>query len=228
LYIFAVAVCPTSLSLLAFLSDGIVDRTFAFAQAVLVCGVQTQALTFTFYDHATHLKVAVNVLFFISIVSSITGAYYALIATSTLEANLNQVKSLLGSKTDQELLDIARLPLSSLARRFVYRHCTDRRVVITKDDQQPSRVREDMLAGTTLEDLCLSIARNKVAGTLGVVVISLGFTACLAAFLCLACATQPRAVWITTVVVVSVLFAMRAFVQCIPVSYFQRRGRYVA
>ena len=223
LYIFAIAVCYTFFFLL--LPIGMIDGTF-FEQAVLVCGTQVQALTFTFNDHDTRLKVVINILFFIGIVSSVIGAYFALIATSTLEANLNQVKSLLGSKTDQELLDIARLPLSPLARRFVYRHCTDRRVDITQDGKVPPRVRRDMLAGTTLEDLCSSIARNKVAGALGVVVISLAFTTCLIAFLCLACATQPAAVWITTVSVASVLFTIRALIQCIPVSYFQRRGRH--
>jgi hypothetical protein len=176
-------------------------------QAVFVGAIQTQGLASSMNDNSTHLKVATNNMFFISIFFSVIGAYYALITASSLETNLNEVRSLLGSKTEQELRDIHQLPLSNVAGRFVGHQCSQRTppIVLLTQDAQSAGDQSGMLAGTTFGNLCSSVEKNKFAGQISAVIIALAFGTCLAAFLLLAYATQPLTVRITTIVVVGAL-----------------------
>ena len=157
-------------------------------------------------DNSTHLKVTTNNMFFISIFFSVIGAYYALITASALKANLNEVKSFLKSKTETELLNINTLPLSNVAGRFVRHHCVQRtpQVPLTPTVQSPG-AEQDVLAGTTFVNLCSSVEKNRFAGKISAIIIALAFATCLAAFLLLAYATQPRAVRVTTITVVVIL-----------------------
>ena len=206
---------------------GLVDEPpAAMEQAVFVGAIQTQGLALSFNDNATPLKVATNNIFFIGILLNVGGAYFALITASSLEADLSELKAFFQSKTDQQLATIAQLPLSSLARRFVNSQCIDRNVIYPAEHSQSLPCPpEDMFADTTLERLCLSITRNKNAGILGDVAIYIGFTTCLVAFLCLAQATQPAAVRITTPAIVGILLLLRAVIHYIPALQARKPGR---
>jgi hypothetical protein len=189
---------------------------------VFVGAIQTQGLTFSIDKNETHLQLATNIFFFVGILLNVVGAYYALMSSSSLEADIYELKSILRGMSEEELDHATQVHLSPLAGSIIrHRHSvlTGRwNMPPTQNSGSPSQSRSRMFDNIPLERLCHSISRNRNAGKLGIGAIFLGFISCPAAFLCLVQDTQPAAVKIVTLTIVGILFSLRILIQ-----YFPRR-----
>ena len=131
------------------------------------------------------------------------GAYFALMAASSLETDLNNVQSYLRRLTDAQRDTVIKLPLSPFAKRLINPH--------HREPGMPERQGDSSLyKDVTLEQMCRSIRKNQYAGSLGSGAIAVGFITCPAALLCLAWNPPASAVWIAGIAVVGVLLFLRS------------------
>jgi hypothetical protein len=168
----------------------------------------------SFQENQTKLIIATNALFLVGIFLNVIGAYYALVSSSALEANLYELKSTLDYLTDAQVAEASQLPLSPLARRIIKQRHSDRPAaseIPSVVAHEPSALRDHgPFSETALERLSRSIQGNRNAGLLGGVTIALGIISCPAALLCLVQATQPVAVRVTVYTIVGILVFLRA------------------
>ena len=146
------------------------------------------------------LHIATNILFLTGIVFNVTGAYFALMAASALETDLNNVNAEVNYMKEgkvQGMVDFEELSL--LAKRFFKPHY--------HDDGSGSGSSGAVHRHLALEQHCLSVLRNQAAGKLGSYTITVGFLKCLVALGCLAWKT--RAMGVAASIVISLLLCVR-------------------
>ena len=167
-------------------------------QAIFVGAIQAQLLDTNAMD--SPLRIATNILFLTGIVFNVTGAYFALMAASALETDLNNLNAELNYLKDGKLQDMFNFEdLTTLAKRFVRPHY--------HDDGSGSGSSGAVYGHLALEQHCLSVKRNQAAGKLGSWAITVGFLTCLVALGCLAWKTI--AMGVAASVVISLLLVVR-------------------
>jgi hypothetical protein len=144
-------------------------------------------------------------LFLTGIILHVTGAYFALMAASKLETDLNHLNAELKYLSDSKLRDDVFNGLTTLARRFVKPHYYDEEGASARRRGN----RDPMFCHLPLERLCRSVRRHQVSGKLGSYAIALGFLACLAGLGCLAYEYDRKAMRVAASVVIFVLLLVR-------------------
>ncbi|KZS96214.1 hypothetical protein SISNIDRAFT_450846 [Sistotremastrum niveocremeum HHB9708] len=206
-----------------------IDNVNAMAiVATFLAAVQAQLISFTWQSNSTSLEKAINIFSFVGLAFDIIGTATGLISALTLqpdtarihEAVLNADESYATWKliTDElQVLDIEDQAFQGRSipqnifqevtakrrERFQRRQILDARKN-TWDEGEKVRVEE-------LEDLRRVVVVGSVKGLPPLVMMSLGIICFFVALISFLIATQPPAVWITTVAVIAISIAMLPF-----------------
>jgi len=174
--------------------------------AVFVGAIQAQLLDTNVQDgFGSRLHLTRNILFLTGIILHVTGAYFALMAASELETDLNhlnaELKYLSASKLREEVFN----GLTTLAKRFVKPHYYDEEGASSR--KQGNRTPD--YSHLAVERLCRSVRRHQFSGKFGSYSIALGFLACLAGLGCLSYEYDRKAMRIAASVVIFILLFVR-------------------
>ncbi|KAJ6600279.1 hypothetical protein DFH09DRAFT_1355622 [Mycena vulgaris] len=185
--------------------------------ATFLAGVQSQIIALSYQDNSTKIKVATNVLGFAGVLLDVSATCFALLTSTVLQRYIAIVEKQLGA-IDNELTDIelyltmspqSTLPLDIIRRVLTKMKERIRLVALEQADTQG--VSPDEQSGRLAEvpELDIKVIEESFTGIQNVVPageaaeasLLYGVICFFASVLCLAISTQPRVVWIISVVV---------------------------
>ncbi|KAK7013657.1 hypothetical protein R3P38DRAFT_2720401 [Favolaschia claudopus] len=185
------------------------------AIATFLAAVQSQIIALSYQDNASHVAVACNVLGFAGVLFDVSSACFALGASTTLQRYTTIIDNEINAIDDASPRQLAQMDLApvhgdayGVSDIWLRIHKkVEMRMRILRNEQNPSQGHE-----TSIVDRGQPLLRasqeswKEVQGALAVATAAsnlmiLGVLCFFGSIICLAVATQPRAVWIVSVVV---------------------------
>ncbi|KAK7013650.1 hypothetical protein R3P38DRAFT_2545710 [Favolaschia claudopus] len=191
--------------------------------ATFLAAVQSQIIALTYQDNTSHVAVASNALGFAGVLFDVSSACFALGASTTLQRHTTIIDSEINAIDDASPRQLVQLdlaePLNSYGASDVWVRIykkVEKRMRILRMENQSQNLQEDETSIIDRPPLLRATQASwkEVQGALAVGnaasnLMILGVLCFFGSVICLAVSTQPRTVWIVSVVVTAwVIFAV--------------------
>ncbi|KAK6995893.1 hypothetical protein R3P38DRAFT_3423892 [Favolaschia claudopus] len=196
--------------------------------ATFLAAVQSQIIALSYQDNTSHVAVASNALGFAGVLFDVSSACFALGASTTLQRHTTIIDNEINAIDDASPRQLAQLNLAGLVDAYGVSDITARihkkletrmRILRTENQSQTPLLRATQASWKEVQG---ALAVGNAASNLMI----LGVVCFFGSVICLAVSTQPRTVWIVSVVVTAwVIFAVLTASVLLAAKWFWKRMR---